>query len=418
TVDEHTLNVIENIRRFTLQKWKHEFPECNEIFKSFKNPYLLYLSAMFHDIAKGRGGDHSKLGGIVSLRFTKLMNLNVEDRELIAWLVKSHLKMSSVAQKSDLADSFVIDDFAKFVKTQNRLDAIYLLTVADIRGTSPHVWNQWKASLLRTLYLETKTALMGSELEIPKVIIERKNIANQILSKYSINPKSYDKLWVNFYEDYFLRFDGKDIAWHTRVLTPYFEKNKTIIKVRHGSDGQGIEVLIFTKDANALFAKITNFFYGMKCEVVQATITTTKNNYALDVFNLIDIPSESISYKNYFQYIETELTKYLLNDNSELTIPKNKKTLQVTHHEIDSQITCRKIKTNRYQLEVVCASRLNLLGIIVKEINLLGMSVHNAKINTLGQRAEDFFIISSKIKLNLEKRIQTLIKNIRLKVNE
>ena len=418
TVDEHTLNVIENIRRFTLEKWKHEFPECNEIFKNFKKPYLLYLGALFHDIAKGRGGDHSKLGEVVALRFGRIMKLNNEDGELIAWLVKSHLKMSSVAQKSDLADSLIINEFAAFVGTQNRLDALYLLTVADIRGTSPHVWNQWKASLIRTLYLETKNNLISDKLNISEVISERKKVANKILSKYSIGLQSYNKLWVNFNEDYFSRFDGKDVAWHTRALLPHFKDNRPIVKVRHGTDGQGIEVLIFTKDAEALFAKITNFFYNMKCEVVQATITTTKHHYALDVFNLIDIPNESISYKHYFQHIEKELTKYLLNKNSKLTTPINKKTLQATHHEIDSQITCRKIKTNRYQLDVICASRPNLLGLIVKEINSLEISVHNAKINTLGQRAEDFFIISSKIKLNLETRIQTLIKNIRSRVNE
>jgi len=418
TVDEHTLNVIENIRHFTLDKRKHEFPECNEIFKSFKKPHLLYLGALFHDIAKGRGGDHSELGEAIALRFGRIMKLSNEDKELIAWLVKSHLKMSSVAQKSDLADSLIINEFAEFVKTQNRLDALYLLTVADIRGTSPHVWNEWKASLLRTLYLETKNNLIRDVLNISEVISERKEIAHKILSKYSINLQSYNKLWVNFNKDYFLRFDGKDIAWHTRALLPYFKDNKPIVKVRHGADGQGIEVLIFTKDAEALFAKITNFFYDMKCEVVQATITTTKHYYALDVFNLIDIPNESISYKHYFQHIEKELTKFLLNKKSELTIPVSRKTLQATHHEIDSQITCRKIKTNRYQLEVICASRPNLLGLIVKEINSLEMSVHNAKINTLGQRAEDFFIISSKNKLNLEKRIQILLKNIKLKVNE
>jgi len=418
TVDEHTLNVIENIRRFTLDKWKHEFPECNEIFKSFKKPHLLYLGALFHDIAKGRGGDHSELGEAIALNFGRIMQLSNEDKNLIAWLVKAHLKMSSVAQKSDLADSLIINEFANFVKTQNRLDALYLLTVADIRGTSPHVWNQWKASLLRTLYLETKNNLMRDNLNISEVISERKGIAHKILSKYSINLRDYNRIWINFNKDYFLRFDGKDIAWHTRALLPHFKNNTPIVKVRHGADGQGIEVLIFTKDAEALFAKIINFFYNMKCEVVQATITTTKHHYALDVFNLIDIPNESISYKHYFQHIEKELTKYLLNKNSKLTIPINKKTLQATYHEIDSQITCRKIKTNRYQLDVVCASRPNLLGLIVKEINSLEISVHNAKINTLGERAEDFFIISSKIKLNLETRIQTLIKNIKSRVNE
>ncbi|MDB4040911.1 HD domain-containing protein, partial [Methylophilaceae bacterium] len=418
TVDEHTLNVIENIRRFTLDKWKHEFPECNQIFKTFKKPYLLYLGALFHDIAKGRGGDHSKLGEVTALRFGRIMKLKNEDKELIAWLVKSHLKMSSVAQKSDLADSSVINEFAGFVKTQHRLDALYLLTVADIRGTSPHVWNQWKASLLRTLYLETKNNLNSDGLDVSEVMNERKEIAHKILSKYSIDLESYSKLWVSFNEDYFSRFDGKDIAWHTRVLLPHSKDDKPVVKVRHGSDGQGIEVLIFTKDAEALFAKITNFFYDMKCEIVQATITTTKNHYALDVFNLIDIPNESISYKYYFHHIEKELTNHLLNKHFKLNIPVNRKIPQVKYHKFDTKITCRKIRANRFQLEVVCASRPNLLGLIVKEIYSLEMSIHNAKINTLGQRAEDFFIISSKIKLNLETRIETLIKNIKLKVDE
>ena len=418
TVDEHTLNVIENIRRFSLEKWKHEFPECNKIFKSFKKPHILYFGALFHDIAKGRGGDHSELGETIALRFGKIMKFRVEDKALIAWLVKSHLKMSSVAQKSDLADSLIISEFAEFVKTQNRLDALYLLNIADIRGTSPHVWNQWKASLLRTLYLETKNNLAQDKLNPSEVITKRKEIAKKILAKYSINSQNYNKLWVNLSEDYFLRFEGKSIAWHSRVLLPHLEETKPIVKVRHGSDGQGIEVLIFTRDAEALFAKITDFFYGIKSEIVQATITTTKQHYALDVFNLIDIPNESIRYTHYFQHIEKELTEYLLNKQPELTIPVNRKTLQVKHHRINSQITCRKIKANRYQLEVICASRINLLGLIVKEISSLEMSIHNAKINTLGQRAEDFFIISSKIKLNLESRIRTLIKNIRSKVDE
>ena len=417
TVDEHTLNVIENIRRFTLDKWKHEFPECNEIFKNFKKPYVLYLGAIFHDIAKGRGGDHSTLGEAIALKFGQDMALNNEDIELITWLVKSHLKMSTVAQKSDLADSFVINDFTKFVKTQNRLDALYLLTVADIRGTSPHVWNQWKASLLKNLYLKTKNNLIGKELEISDVVSDRKKIAHKILSKYSINSKSYEKFWINLGEDYFLRFDGKDIAWHTRILLPHYIKNKPTIKVRHGIQGQGIEVLIYTKDVDALFAKITNFFYEMKCDIVQATITTTKNNYALDVFNLIDIPNESKSYKHYFLHIETELTKYLQYKNSKFTLPVYKKTLQAIHHEIESKVTCNKIKSNLYELQVITASRPNLLGLIVKEINSLDMSIHNAKINTLGQRAEDFFIVSSKNKVNLEKKLQRLSTNIKSKIS-
>jgi len=418
TVDEHTLNVIENIRRFTLEKWKHEFPECNQIFKSFKKPYLLYLGALFHDIAKGRGGDHSLLGESIARKFGHDMLLEDEDIQLITWLVKSHLKMSTVAQKSDLADTTIISNFAKFVTTQRRLDALYLLTVADIRGTSPHVWNQWKASLLRNLYLETKNILSEKKLDISDVISKRKKIANKILAKYSISAKSYKKLWVNFGEDYFLRFDGKEIAWHTRVLLPHHLENKPIIRVRHSLEGQGIEVLIYTKNVSGLFAKITNFFYGIKCEVVQATITTTDNNYALDVYNIIDTPNESISYKHYFLHIEKELTECLQAKTTELILPKYKKTLQAIHHRIKSEVTYKKVKNNRYEIEVITASRPNLLGLIAKEINLLGMSIHNAKINTLGQRAEDFFIVSPKNKVNLEKQLNNLSTNIKSKISK
>ncbi len=418
TVDEHTLNVIENIRRFTLEKWKHEFPECNEIFKKFKKPYLIYLGALFHDIAKGRGGDHSELGETIALKFGNDMSLDYEDINLVTWLVKSHLKMSTIAQKSDLADTLVINEFAKFVKTKNRLDALYLLTVADIRGTSPHVWNQWKASLLRSLYLETKNILNEKKLEIPDVINKRKKIANKILSKYSISPTSYKKLWANFGEDYFLRFDGKEIAWHTRVLLPHHLKNKPTIKVRHSIEGQGIEVLIYTRNVSGLFAKITNFFYGIKCEVVQATITTTENNYALDVYNIIDNPNESISYKHYFLHIETELTKYLKDKNTKLILSKYKKTSQATHHQIKSEVSYKKVKNDRYEIEVITASRPNLLGLIAKEINLLGMSIHNAKINTLGQRAEDFFIVSLKNKVGIEKQLNNLSMNIKAQINK
>ena len=164
--------------------------------------------------------------------------------------------------------------------------------------------------------------------------------------------------------------------------------------------------------------KSINFFYGIKCEVVQATITTTENNYALDVYNIIDNPNESISYKHYFLHIETELTKYLKDKNTKLILSKYKKTSQATHHQIKSEVTYKKVKNDRYEIEVITASRPNLLGLIAKEINLLGMSIHNAKINTLGQRAEDFFIVSLKNKVGIEKQLNNLSMNIKAQINK
>ena len=197
TVDEHTLNVVENLRRFSKFKLNHEFPDCYAIFKQFKKPYILYLAAIFHDIAKGRGGDHSDLGAIDADRFCKKINIPKEDTKLVKWLVKSHLKMSQVAQKSDLSDPLVINEFKEYVKNQTQLNALYLLTVADIRATSPVVWNEWKSTLLKSLYSATKLTMKDVK-SVKEIMAERK----QKTKKYCHNmllsqniTKNYGKIW-------------------------------------------------------------------------------------------------------------------------------------------------------------------------------------------------------------------------------
>ena len=161
TVDEHILNVLGNLYRFSRNEFAHEFPLCSKLFTEFASPHLLYLAALFHDIAKGRGGDHSKLGTIDAMRFCKQHGLSKEDSQLVSWLVASHLIMSSTAQKSDLSDPQVIEQFSSLMQDERHLTALYLLTVADIRGTSPKVWNAWKAKLLETLFLSTRGLLQG-----------------------------------------------------------------------------------------------------------------------------------------------------------------------------------------------------------------------------------------------------------------
>lgn len=413
TVDEHTLNVVENIRRFSKAKLKHEFPECHRIFTGFDKPYLLYLGAIFHDIAKGRGGDHSEKGEKVAKRFARSFGLSIEDTNLIAWLVKSHLKLSQVAQKEDLSDPSVIQRFTAFITTQYRLDALYLLTVADIRATSPHVWNQWKATLLKDLYNATSTYFANSFMSPEDIINKRKKAAQVILDGYRISLKATKPIWAGLGNDYFYKFDEHDIAWHSRVLINYQASHGSLIKAHHCRDGNGLEILIYTKNTSNAFLKITNFFYVNQLDVAQAKIHTTENGYALDVFNVLIEENASTSYQHLFQHIEAELTKII---DTQAALPETislRKTRQAAHHQIKTNISYHYLPNGLIEFHVITDGQRGLLSLIANEINKNGFSIANAKINTLGGRAEDFFLLTPMKKTspaNL-KNLETSIKD-------
>ena len=418
TVDEHTLNVVENLRRFSKFELKHEFPDCYEIFKQFKKPYILYLAAIFHDIAKGRGGDHSDLGATDADRFCKKINIPKEDTNLVKWLVKSHLKMSQVAQKSDLSDPLVINEFKQYVKNQAHLDALYLLTVADIRATSPLVWNEWKSTLLKVLYSATKLTMKEDVKSVKEIIAERKQKTKNILSQYAIESNHHKELWENLGSDYFLRFNEQEISWHTRLLIPHIYSKHPIVKAHLCNNGNSIEVLVYAKDNNSLFAKIANFFHSIRSNVVQAKVYTTKHGYALDVFNILDENKTNLSYEKFFTYIEKELTNEIKKQHIENLVISDKKTMQAIHHEIDTKILYSRTGKERFEFQVITDLRPGLLSLIANEINSLGLSINNAKINSLGQRAEDFFIIQSNNQKISTKNIKLLTNNIEKKLLE
>ena len=418
TVDEHTLNVVENLRRFCKFELKHEFPDCYEIFKKFKKPYILYLAAIFHDIAKGRGGDHSDLGATDADRFCKKINIPKEDTKLVKWLVKSHLKMSQVAQKSDLSDPLVINEFKQYVKNQAQLDALYLLTVADIRATSPLVWNEWKSTLLKVLYSATKLTMKEDVKSVKEIMAERKQKTKKILSQYAIKSNHHKELWENLGSDYFLRFNEQEISWHTRLLIPHIYSKKPIVKAHLCNNGNSIEVLVYARDNNSLFAKIANFFHSIRSNVVQAKVYTTKHGYALDVFNVLDENKTNLSYEKFFAYIEKELTNEIKKQHIENLVISDKKTMQAIHHGIDTKILYSRTGKERFEFQVITDLRPGLLSLIANEINSLGLSINNAKINSLGQRAEDFFIIQSDNQKISTKNIKLLTNNIEKKLLE
>lgn len=410
TVDEHILNVLANLRRFSKPELKHEFPLCSQLFAEFDAPHLLYLAALFHDIAKGRNGDHSNLGKVDAARFCKSHALNKSDAALVAWLVETHLKMSATAQKSDLSDPSVIEGFASLVGNERRLTALYLLTVADIRGTSPMVWNAWKARLLESLYHETKRALSDPAFHAKQIITRRIEEASEKLQRFGISQATYEKMWQQFGDNYFVRHETDEIAWQSRLLTPHLNSNTPIVRARLSSYGDGIQVMIYTKDQNDIFARICNFFDRMGYNIVGAKIYTTKHDYALDSFIILDQDNKSVSYSGLLKFIETQLTEKLSGKETLESPLKGRISRQVKHMPIQAQLTIRdEPENNQTVLDMVTNDRPGLLATVAQQFLQHDVALHNAKINTLGNRVEDTFLISARNgeKLNAE-QIQNL----------
>jgi len=406
TVDEHILNVLANLRRFSKPELKHEFPLCSQLFAEFDAPHLLYLAALFHDIAKGRGGDHSTLGKADAARFCKLHGLSKADSVLVAWLVETHLKMSSIAQKTDLSDPSVIESFAHLVQNERRLNALYLLTVADIRGTSPIVWNAWKARLLESLFHATKRALADPIFHAKQTIATRIKEASEKLTRFGISTQTYEHLWAQFGENYFVRHESDEIAWHSRLLTPHLNSTTPIVRARLSPYGDGIQVMIYTKNQNDIFARICNFFDRMGYNIVEAKIYTTNHAYALDSFIILDQSGKSVSYSGLLKFIETELTDKL-DENAALESPlKGRISRQVKHMPIQAQITItEEPENNNHKLDMIANDRPGLLATVAQQFLKYDIELHNAKINTLGNRAEDTFLISARNGQKLDKRL-------------
>ncbi len=394
TVDEHILRVVNNLHRFSLPEYNDEFPLCSELFNQFDYPYLLYLAALFHDIAKGRGGDHSTLGERDAYRFAKLHGLCHEDSTLVAWLVRAHLMMSSTAQKSDLSDPDIIQRFAEKVQLERRLVALYLLTVADIRGTSPKVWNSWKAKLLETLFLNTRNLLKGDQYSQRSEVQARQEQSMEKLSYYGIKAKSYQSHWQLFGESYFLRYDSPEIIWHTRLLLAHLLTKQAIVRARLSPYGDGIQVMIYLPDRENLFAQICQNFERLGFNILEARIYTTQHNYALDTFLIMEQKDKSINYRDLLSYIEYQLSENLdLNHSPEQPVV-GRLSRQVKHMPIATDIQIQG-QAPYINLDIIAPDRPGLLSTIAFVLYQHQYRILNAKINTLGLRAEDSFLIEA-----------------------
>ena len=393
TVDQHILQVVRNVRRFTMLEHAHEYPLCSRLMANFDRFWLLYVAALFHDIAKGRGGDHSQLGRTDARRFCREHGLTREDTMLVVFLVECHLTMSSVAQKQDLSDPDTIERFAKLVKTERNLIALYLLTVADIRGTSPKVWNAWKGKLLEDLFRATRRILRGGKVDFDADMQKKQSDALGNLKLYGLAPQAHEALWNLLDMAYFMRHDAKEIAWQTRTLHYRVDAALPVVRARLASIGEGLQVMVYVKDQPDLFARICGFFERSGLSVVDAKIHTTRHGYALDTFLVMEAAGRQQEH-GLPEAVERSLAA-LLAAQSPLPVPQTGRlSRQARHFAIEPSVTLRPDERGqRHILTVTAGDRPGLLYRIARVLGEHQVNLQTAKITTLGERAEDVFLV-------------------------
>ena len=400
TVDQHILMVLRNLRRFTMPEFAHEFPLCSELMSGFERRWLLYVAALYHDIAKGRGGDHSELGSTDVRSFSRRHGLSGEDRKLVEFLVEHHLSMSQTAQKQDVHDPEVVRAFAGRVGSERRLVALYLFTVADVRGTSPKVWNGWKAKLLEDLYRATRRVLTGEPLAHDAALAEKQAEATRLLRLYALSDAVKDRLWPQLDTAYFLRHDAQEIAWHTRNLHYRVEADKPVVKARLAAFGEGLQIMIYTRDREALFARISGYFDRAAFNIAEAKVHTTRNGYALDTFLIMGQGREA-HYQDRIAMIEADLAAEVQSE-APLAPPRGGRlSRRVRHFPISPQVDIRPDERGAYQvLSIVASDRPGLLYAVARTLARYHINLQTARINTLGDRAEDVFLVSGEALAN------------------
>ena len=396
TVDQHILMVLRNMRRFADPVHSHEYPLCSQLMQEFPEREVLYLACIFHDIAKGRGGDHSQLGMIDAREYCTVIGLSPEHVEFVAWLVEHHLTMSAFAQKRDIADPTVVREFAQLVGNEKHLLALYLLTVADIRGTSPKVWNNWKARLLEQLFRSTRWHFNATgESSVFDVLADRLVEARRLLALYAIDVERAEKFWRTLDSVYLQRHSADEIAWHARNLFFRVDTEKPVVRTRLMPSGEGLQIMVYVKDRAELFARIMNVFARLNFSVLDARVHTSKLGYALDTFTVVNPGSVSVAYRDVTQLVEHSLIEVLSDDKALSKTVLGKPTRQQRHFPITPVIEITGDEQGqRFVLEIVAADRTGLLARIAEVLSKRDISIQTARVNTLGARAEDVFVVS------------------------
>ncbi len=399
TVDQHTLYIVRNLRRFALEKHQDDLPHCYEVFQNIQKPELLYLAGLFHDIAKGRGGNHAELGMHDATEFCQLHGYNAYDKNLVGWLVQNHLIMSMTAQRKDINDPVIVHKFASRVGSLEYLDYLYLLTIADIRATNPTLWNDWKGSLLRELYNNTqkllRRGLQTVNQEDGDDIKQMQYQARQGLNSRGLSDDKIDNVWKNINKDYFSRFSVEDSIWHTLAISFCQEEDLPLVLLRPQTHRGGAEILIYTRDRSGMFAVCTATLDQLGLNILDARIITTREGLALISFHILEDNGNPIPDLSREQTIANILRRNLMNPDQAVLSVNRHKTRLSQHFETKTTITFKDDHQKRYTiLEIHTHDQPGVLSLIGQCFSACKVNVRNAKIATLGTTAEDIFYIT------------------------
>lgn len=395
TVDEHTHRLVKIIHSYRREETKETHPLCCEIYPRLEKPELLLIAAIFHDIGKGQKGNHSEIGAIDVRAFCKKHGINKADRKLVARLVKYHLLMSVTAQRRDIHDPDIITEFARTIGDQEHLNYLYCLTVADICATNDSLWNNWKGSLLRELYFLTQQALrrgLENPLDAKFRIKNNKDTALAFLESSRFSHEQIQALWSTFRSEYFLRNDPNQIYWHTTGILNHEDPTQPLVLISQNSTRGGNEVFIYAKDNKHLFASAVSAL-GNKClNIHDAKITSSRNGYVLDSFVILDQTGETLAPDRVYA-LQTAL-ETVLKAGKAPVLRKQRIPRQIKQFSVKTKVTFLATKKKRTFVEIITLDTPGLLARISAILSSENIVLHNAKISTIGERAEDFFIIS------------------------
>ncbi|WP_191602546.1 [protein-PII] uridylyltransferase [Marinomonas algicola] len=404
TVDAHTLQLVENLRKMLQPEARQQFPISSQAIRHLSKVELLYIAGLYHDIAKGRGGDHSILGCTDAREFCIRHGLNKHDTELVVWLVLHHLKMSVIAQRKDISDPEVIWEFASFVKDQEHLDYLFILTVADINATNPTMWNSWRASLMRQLYLETKRALrrgLDSPIDAEMLSDEHKQRALELLIERNVDIIDAENIWDNIEEEYFIRSNGDEIAWNTEAILKHSPSEKPLVAISPlgGRNFSGAsKIFVYTPLTAHLFAVIAATLEQLGLTILDAKISTSTTKYSLDTFVVMDDNDEAPNLyldKERISLIRETLIQQLKSPSLfESLIQRYTPRILKIFNAPSSVRLVSEPEEVWSALEVIAPDRPGLLAMIGQFFMTHNIMLHKAKIATLGERVEDTFYIT------------------------
>lgn len=402
TVDQHTLEVMKYVHHFATRRDDATYPMAHDLFRGLSAPELLYLAAFFHDIAKGRGGDHSELGESDALAFCEDHGFSPADSALVAWLVRHHLIMSTTAQRQDIADPAVVNQFADQVASRRRLDYLYLLTLADISGTSIKLWNSWKARLLSELYVLTRQALERG----PDNLAERSDIvadtraraALQLAKNVSLTATEWEGLWADLNEEYFLRHTPDQIAWHTEQMLAGAQDGQRLVVMRQAADSGAAELLVYAPNVEGTFATIVHCLGRSNLSVVDARGFTTRDGYVLDTFLVLDGSGSARIETSAVERLRSRILQQL-DRLPELPMISSSSPMpsRLKPFQRKAQLSFRPDAAARFtEMQLIGSDRPGLLALVAGVLVQQKVRIHGVRVVTLGDRVEDVFVISDR----------------------